>query len=275
MSLLAPAAQAASAGGGADLLQRIVAVKQEEVGRLRQAGFRGVRSGDGYRRLRFESALRRPPGAPLRVIAECKKASPSMGRLRDQYDVAAIAREYAHCGANALSVLTDGQFFEGALSDLQTAISAAPLPALRKDFIISAEQIEEARAAGASAVLLIVRILSPAQLGELLHASAHAGLAVLVEVHNEAEAETAAHSGATIIGINHRDLDSLQMDMSLTARLAPQLRRARPDAILIGESGVEDPEGLAAVTPYADAVLIGTAFMRSRSIAGVWARLFA
>ncbi|MBX7056799.1 MAG: indole-3-glycerol phosphate synthase TrpC [Leptospirales bacterium] len=264
----------ASALSGASLLQRIVAAKRSELQALRSSGTLAASPRPHLGQTYFESALRRPAGAALRVIAECKKASPSMGLIRPDYDPAAAAQEYRRCGASALSVLTDREFFQGDLQHLAAAAEAG-LPLLRKDFIIAEEQILEARLAGADAVLLIVRILNEESLGRLLAAAAAQDLAALVEVHNESEAALAAEAGARLIGINHRDLDTLQMDLSLSARIAPALRRLRPDAILIAESGVEDRKGLAAVQECADAVLIGTAFMKSRSISAAWQELFA
>ncbi len=256
------------------LLERIVAEKEREVAALAASGSHGPAAPAHPVSFRFTDALRRPPGAPLRVIAECKKASPSMGLIREEYDPGSIARTYAECGAAALSVLTDRTFFQGDLSHIAAA-RAGGLPILRKDFTISPLQIAEAARAGADAVLLIVRILGKTQLSELLQAAREYGLSALVEVHTEDEARTAMDSGAGIIGINHRDLDTLRMDLSLTERVAPDIRSALPDVVLIGESGVENPEGLARVDPHADAVLIGTALMRSADIPATWRSIFA
>lgn len=270
---------------GADLLDRIVAVKQSEVAALQSgpaaarppAGRRSSYSMPGFvpgAPLRFEEALRRPVGAPLRIVAECKRASPSHGLIRPDYDPATLAKTYANLGAAALSILTDREFFQGELAHLQAAREASGLPALRKDFTIDPLQIYEARSAGADAVLLIVRILSEQQLSELQHAAAECGLAALVEVHSEAEADRALASGARIIGVNHRDLDTLRMDLSLTERIVPRLRRERPELILLGESGVENPEGLARVAPHADAILIGAGLLKSADIASAWRSIF-
>jgi indole-3-glycerol phosphate synthase len=257
----------------ASLLDRIVSQKEREVRELAKAS-----TSDPLPPLavpfRFASVLRRPAGAPLRVIAECKQASPSMGLIRAGYDPAAIARAYQQCGAAALSVLTDREFFQGDLSHI-TAAASAELPILRKDFMISGLQIREARRAGAEAILLIVRILSELQLSELRQEAEALGMSALVEVHSEPEAELALRSGASLIGINHRDLDSLQMDLSLTERIAPGLRQANPELVLIAESGVESHSGLARVEPFVDGVLIGTALLRSSDIPGKWSEIFA
>lgn len=153
------------------LLERIVAEKEREVAQLAASSSPTESSaGKNPASFRFTDALRRPSGAPLRVIAECKKASPSMGLIREHYDPGSIARTYAECGAAALSVLTDRTFFQGDLSHIAAARESG-LPILRKDFTISPLQIAEAARVGADAVLLIVRILSPAQLSELLQAA--------------------------------------------------------------------------------------------------------
>ncbi len=269
-------AGSAAPAPGASLLEQIVQAKRVEIATLRAQGAAPppAAARNPERRLRFESALRRPPGEPVRVIAECKKASPSHGLIRPDYDPAALARTYRDCGARALSVLTDRTFFQGELADVNRARAASGLPALRKDFILSAEQIEEAYQAGADAALLIVRILTPELLRELLGECDRAGLAALVEVHNEAEAELALAAGARIIGVNHRDLDTLQMDLALTGRIAPRLRAARPELVLVGESGVENPQGLAQVAPHTDAVLIGAGLLTAPDIAAKWRAIF-
>lgn len=209
----------------------------------------------------------------MRVVAECKRTSPSSGRMREDYNPEAIAAEYARLGASALSVLTDRQFFEGDDAHLQLAKKSG-LPVLRKDFVIDERQIHQTAQMGADAVLLIVRILDGKQLNDFLHIAEGLGLAALVETHNEAEIERAVHAGTRILGINHRDLDTLKMDLSLTPRLAPEIRRHYPDTILIAESGIESREGLQGVEPFCDAVLMGTAFMKSTDISIAWKKIF-
>ncbi len=261
----------------AGLLDRIVQTKHREVEALRQredslppvpADLSSAEPGPFY------GGLRRPAGEPLRVIAECKKASPSKGLLRPAYDVSRIAAEYASCGANALSVLTDREFFQGDLSHIALAKESG-LPVLRKDFIVSSLQIREAKAAGAHAVLLIVRILTDSQLTQYLKEARLLGLDVLTEVHNRTEMVRALDAGAPVIGINHRDLDSLKMDLSLTERLAPEIREASPETLVVAESGVESREGRLRVDPHADAILIGTAFMAHPDIPARWRELFS
>ncbi len=222
----------------------------------------------------LQEKIRRHPGMPVRVIAECKKASPSSGLLRSDYHPAVIASEYAALGASAISVLTDREFFQGDLGHLELARTCG-LPILRKDFIISPQQIFESRRAGADAFLLIVRLLDLPRLTDFLEIGRSLGMDALVETHNEREVEIALQAGADIIGINHRDLDTLVMDLSLTERLAPQIRRSHPKTVIVAESGVESHEGRSRVDPHADAVLIGTALMKAASVKEVWTKIFA
>jgi indole-3-glycerol phosphate synthase len=205
----------------------------------------------------FRAALARGP-APA-VIAEMKRASPSRGPIRADYDPAAFARGYAAAGAAALSVLTDERFFGGALDHLAAAREACHLPCLRKDFLVDPWQVDEARAFGADAVLLIVAAAPAALARELLAAAAEAGLAVLVEVHTEAELARAAELGAGIVGVNNRDLATFIVSLETTERLAP---RAPAGALLVAESGIRSAADLRRMTAAgATAVLVGEAFM--------------
>ncbi|MBA3452427.1 MAG: indole-3-glycerol phosphate synthase TrpC [Deltaproteobacteria bacterium] len=209
------------------------------------------------------NALRRPPGAPVRIIAEIKRASPSAGAIRAGADPAAIAVEYETAGAAAISVLTDKQFFDGDLSFLARCRARVGLPLLRKDFLIDTYQVAEARAAGADAILLIVAALTPGQLAELLGAAHVYQLDALVEVHTVKEAEIALGAGAALLGVNHRDLRTLHVDMSLTSVVAPMLP---PDVVLVAESGIKtsaDVHLLGAVGAHA--VLVGEQLMRAAS----------
>ncbi|MBE7437403.1 MAG: indole-3-glycerol phosphate synthase TrpC [Spirochaetales bacterium] len=253
----------------AGVLAPILAAKQKEVAELARRSSPELTLAAH----RFRPAVKRPAGSPVRVIAECKKASPSKGLLRNHYEPVALAREYKQLGAAALSILTDQNFFQGSLTDL-TAVLPVGLPVLRKDFIIDERQIFQARAAGADAILLIVRILSTQQLRDFFEIVTGLGMDALIEVHDQPELEAALEVGADMIGINHRNLDTLMMDLSLTSRLAPVARAARPELVLVAESGVEDRAGIDAVDAHADAVLIGTAFMQARSISAVWKELF-
>ncbi|MEM7183952.1 MAG: indole-3-glycerol phosphate synthase TrpC [Spirochaetota bacterium] len=204
------------------------------------------------------------------IIAECKKASPSAGVIREDYNPLSIAQEYQSLGAAAISVLTDQDFFQGSLSHLQAITNAVETPVLRKDFVISEKQIDEARLYGASATLLIVRILSEKRLQELLQHSQSLGMDVLVETHSQEEASIAENVGAEIIGINSRDLDTFTIDPGLISKVAQTL----PDSICkVAESGVKTRQDYLQMTEFADAALIGTYFMRADDIANAYKSL--
>jgi indole-3-glycerol phosphate synthase len=191
------------------------------------------------------------------VIAEVKRRSPSAGTIRDDLDPASRAELYSRAGASAISVLTDGPFFGGSLDDLRAAAFRVQVPVLRKDFILDELQILEARAAGASAVLLIVRALSPRRLAELLACAEEWRLDALVEVHSAAELGLALDSGAEVVGVNSRDLDTFRID---TAKAWEILREVPPAIIAVAESGMATTADVeAAAVAGADAVLIGTA----------------
>ncbi len=243
-----------------DLLGRIVQTKQAEVAALLpQAG-----------RLRAEAEAAPPTrgfarsleaGESVAVIGEYKRRSPSAGGLGGELGPGPTAAAYEAAGASALSVLTDRDYFGGELADLRAARAACGLPVLRKDFVIHAVQVDETRAAGADAVLLIVRVLTDAALRELLDASMSVGLDVLVEVHDEVELARALDAGARLIGVNNRDLSTFRTDLDVTFRLA---RRVPRGVTLVGESGIQtahDVERLGAAG--VDAVLVGEALMRA------------
>ena len=170
----------------------------------------------------FEGALRGEPRT-VRLIAEVKKASPSRGVLAGNLDPVEVARAYATHGAHAISVLTDQKYFKGSLDDLRAVRAAVDVPLLRKDFTIDEYQLWESRAAGADAVLLIVSVLEPAQLGDLLAAAKGLGLAALVECHTAAELDRALAAGSRIVGINNRDLATFETRAETTVELAPSL----------------------------------------------------
>ena len=195
----------------------------------------------------------------LSVIAEFKRRSPSAGAIRDA-DPAARAVAYREAGASAISVLTDPDAFGGSLGDLQAASAASGLPILMKDFIVDPVQIRAGRAAGASAVLLIVRCLDDGRLRGLYQEARSLGLDALVEVHDEAELDRALGLEGALVGINNRDLDTLQTDRRRAAALLPRIPAGR---IAVAESGYVDPEHLTELRGAADAVLIGTALMRA------------
>jgi indole-3-glycerol phosphate synthase len=211
----------------------------------------------------FAAALRRPAGAPVRVLAEIKRASPSAGPIRPGADPAEIAAEYHAAGAAAISVLTDEQFFDGRLEFLQQVRDRVPMPLLRKDFIIDPFQVTEARAAGADAILLIVAALTAAQLADLLQAATLCQLHALVEVHDAREAEVALAAGASVLGVNHRDLKTFTIDMSLTETIA---KRVPPSVVLVAESGIKTAADVRRLGDAgAHAVLVGETLMRAPS----------
>jgi len=187
----------------------------------------------------FLRALR--DGASPRVIAECKRRSPSRGILREDYRVADHARSYADAGAAAISVLTEPTFFDGALEHLAAVRSAVKVPILRKDFIVTRYQVLEAVVAGADAVLFIVGALSPSQLYDLLQVTRQAGAAALVEVHDEDELGVAADAGAAIIGVNSRNLRTLAVEPELHERIAARLPAG---AVAVAESGLRETADL-------------------------------
>jgi indole-3-glycerol phosphate synthase len=208
----------------------------------------------------LEASARRGPSGP-RVIAEVKRRSPSKGDIRIDLDPAALATAYAAGGAAAVSVLTEPRHFAGSPDDLLAVRSAVGLPVLRKDFVTTTYQVWEARAWGADAVLLIVAALDQAALRDLLDVAAEAGLDALVEVHTLAEAEVAAGAGASLVGVNARDLVTLEVDPGRFA----EVRQALPaGTVLVAESGIVDRAGVqAAADAGADAVLVGETLVRA------------
>jgi indole-3-glycerol phosphate synthase len=193
----------------------------------------------------------------VRVVAEVKRRSPSAGVIRDDLEPGERAALYAEHGAAAISVLTDGPHFGGSVADLRLAASKVTVPVLRKDFILDELQIVEARAAGAAAVLLIVRALTPERLRSLLASTRSAGLDALVEVHTEAELTRALEAGAEIVGVNSRDLDTFRIDVVSAWKL---LATVPSEVVAVAESGMHArPDVQQAAAAGADAVLIGTA----------------
>jgi indole-3-glycerol phosphate synthase len=203
--------------------------------------------------------LRRGPG--IGCIAEIKRRSPSKGWIRRDADAVAIARSYQMAGAAALSVLTDGPFFGGCLDDLRAVRAAVQIPLLRKDFIIDPYQVVEARAAGADAVLLIVAALRDEDLAHLLDEVHAWGMQALVETHDAHEADRALAVGAKIVGVNHRDLRTFQMNMDLAVQLRPRIGR---DRLAVAESGISTPDDVARMQAAGmDGILVGESLMRA------------
>jgi indole-3-glycerol phosphate synthase len=256
------------------ILDKIVEQKKREVAKLPS---RLIAAGDlrdalleRDERRDFLGALRNPTrntqhATRVGLIAEVKKASPSAGVICKDFDPVRIAKEYEAAGASCLSVLTDEQFFQGSLDYLRQIRAAVKLPLLRKDFIIDERQILEAIEWGADAILLIVRILTAAQLEKFHSLAIEAGLAALVEVHNEAELERAVSIGAQLVGVNNRDLDTFKVDLATTERLAAKM--VNTPSLLVAESGIHtrgDVERLAKCG--AKAVLVGESLMRGEDI---------
>jgi len=214
--------------------------------------------------LDFASALR---GDATAIIAEVKRASPSRGIIREEFDPAAIARIYADCNVAAISVLTETIHFQGNIDFLEiinNALKPRKTPLLRKDFIHDPYQIFESRARGADAILLITAMLQPEHLNDLIAISHTIGLQCLVEVHNEQETEAAIDSGAKIIGINNRDLKTFNTDISTTERLCPLIPK---DRIIVSESGIKTRWDIQWLKQCGvNAVLIGEALMAEPDI---------
>jgi indole-3-glycerol phosphate synthase len=208
-------------------------------------------------------ALAALSGPGVAVIAEVKRSSPSAGRLADIGDPAALAREYEAGGAAVVSVLTEGRRFGGSLADLRSVRTAVGIPLLRKDFVVSPYQVWEARAWGADVVLLIVAALEQEVLVSLRERVESLGMTALVEVHDEAETARALDAGATVVGINARNLKTLEVDRDTFARIAPTLPST---VVTVAESGIRGPHDLlAAAAAGADAVLVGEGLVRADS----------
>lgn len=201
---------------------------------------------------------------PVRIIAEVKKASPSKGIIKEDFDPLAIAQEYSANGANAISVLTEPHYFKGDLEYLTQIRRYVPTPLLRKDFIVDKYQIVEALVYGADFILLIAKALSTKELKELYEYALYIGLEVLVEIHDKEDLTKAMKCGANIVGINHRNLDTFEMDMQLCDKLIPMIPNGK---IIVAESGVSNTETIKRLSSIgADAFLIGEHFMRVPSI---------
>jgi len=205
---------------------------------------------------------------PLSLIAEVKKASPSKGLIRPDFDPVQVACAYKEAGAQCLSVLTDRDYFQGAPEYLTAAKKASGLPCLRKDFVCDPYQIYEAKAWGADCILLIVASLSKGELADLSAVARELGLDVLVEVHDEGEAETAIEIASDLVGVNNRNLRDFTTSLSVSERVMPILRSGLPEAVLVSESALETQADLLRVEKAgARAVLIGTTFCASLDIA--------
>ncbi|MDA8382884.1 MAG: indole-3-glycerol phosphate synthase TrpC [Betaproteobacteria bacterium] len=248
-----------------DILNKILAVKKDEVAAARKArSLASVRQDaeQGAPARDFVGALRATiaQGRPA-VIAEIKRASPSKGLIRVDFDPAAIARSYEEGGAACLSVLTDQQFFRGALAFLEEARRVCRLPVLRKDFMVDPYQVYEARAAGADAILLIVAALEGGRLRDLEALAHELGLAVLVEVHDGPELDRALALASPLVGINNRNLRTFETALTTTLELLPRIPEGR---LVVTESGILAREDVVLMRSHGvDAFLVGEAFMRA------------
>lgn len=248
-----------TARGSSDILADIVLAKRQEVQHLlpRLAELRAEAEAAPATRP-FASALRQP--GRVVVIGEFKRRSPSAGPLGGEAGPAATARTYEAAGVAALSILTDAAWFGGSLGDLALARAASSLPVLRKDFVVDAVQVYEARAAGADAILLIVRILEDGHLSALHGLAESLGMGVLVEVHDDAELERALQAGAPVIGVNNRDLATFRTDVGISLRLAGSVP---PACTLVAESGIRTGEDVDRLGDAGvNAILVGETLMR-------------
>jgi indole-3-glycerol phosphate synthase len=258
-----------------NILHRILETKRKEVDALHRArDLAALRAAaeQAPRARNFFAALTKPPRRLVNLIAEVKRASPSAGVIREDFDPAAIARAYEAGGADAVSVLTDETYFQGSLDHLRAVREAVSLPVLRKDFLIDPSQLYESRAAGADAVLLIAAALPPGELMDLMILAAELRLTALVEVHGADEIMQVRsmvgfpHRGYSLLGINNRDLTTFEVDVGTTLRLAGLVDEAVP---IVSESGIRtrrDVQRLRAAGVRG--ILVGETFMRSDDVAG-------
>ncbi|MCD6303416.1 MAG: indole-3-glycerol phosphate synthase TrpC [Planctomycetes bacterium] len=255
-----------------NILHEILQAKRKEVAELRRRGAEELKSAAaaGPKVRNFFAAMTRPPLGAVHLIAEVKRASPSAGLIREDFDPVAIARQYASAGASAISVLTDEKYFQGSLEYLTAVRQAVPLPVLRKDFIIDELQVYQSRAAGADAILLIAAALPAGRLLDLMILAAELRMTSLVEVHGADELMQVRsmigfpHRAYSLLGINNRDLATFEVDIATTLRLAGLVD---PSVPIVSESGIRtrrDVERLRA--GGVRAILVGETLMRSPDV---------
>ena len=248
-----------------DILAKIAAYKRDEVAARKAAG-RAATLGDVSAPRGFRQALLdgHRPGR-LALIAEIKKASPSKGLIRADFDPPSLAEAYEAGGASCLSVLTDAPSFQGHDGYLTAARAAVCLPCLRKEFLVDPWQVAESRALGADAILVILAMVDDALAADLMSEAARLGMDALVEVHDEAEMARAGKLGANLVGVNNRDLRTFEIDLAITERLAAA---SPPGALLVTESGIFTPEDAARLEASgASAMLVGESLMRQQDVA--------
>ena len=256
----------------ASILEKIVATKREEIARAKST----LPEGELRSRLKDAPPIRDffaplAAGGPIKLIAEVKKASPSQGVIRADFDPVAIARTYEAHGASCLSVLTDEPYFQGSLDYLRQVRQAVGIPVLRKDFILDSYQLLEARVAGADAVLLIAECLDDCNLRKLHNEALELGLTPLVEFYEPENLDRVLAAGATLIGVNNRDLKSFAVDLAHTIRLREKVPQG---CVLVGESGIHTrADVLRLQEAGVDAMLVGESLMREADIGAAVSRL--
>ena len=251
-----------------DILQKICAVKEQEVAAARaalsQPDLRAQAEAQPPARDFVDAIRTKHAGGRAAVIAEVKRASPSKGVIRADFHPAEIAASYERAGAACLSVLTDREFFQGAPEYLQAARAACHLPVLRKDFLIDAYQVFEARAMGADAILLIAACLDLAQMRDMEQLAVALGMAVLVEVHDGAELDLALQLQTPLIGINNRNLRTFEVSLQTTLDLLPRIISGQGGRIVVTESGILQPQDVSLMRSHeVHTFLVGEAFMRA------------
>ncbi|MEX2171358.1 MAG: indole-3-glycerol phosphate synthase TrpC [Pirellulales bacterium] len=254
------------------ILDKIVAAKRTEIERAksaRPASELRAQLADAPPSRNFFAAL--AAAGPIKLIAEVKKASPSAGIIRSNFDPVAIAQTYAAHGVTCLSVLTDEQFFQGSLDYLRAIRAAVDLPVLRKDFILDSHQLLEARVAGADAVLLIAECLDDCNLRKLFNEACELGLTPLVELYEPANLSRVLAAGATLIGVNNRNLHTFEVDLAHTLRIKAEMPE---DCVLVGESGIKTRADVQRLeVAGVDAILVGESLMREPDIGAAVDRL--